>query len=402
MSKAAGGLRHRHRPDVMQLLARAHPASLDPGAAPPADEVAARLMAAEGAPLADGAGPPWAGRARLGAPAQQAPRARQAPRTRRAILAGTGLTVIAGGVAVAVLAATAGGGAPPRARRGQQPVLLTVATVRQVAAASRSALANSGRAVVTYRTTQNGALQDSGTDTITFSGKNWNDAFSQTFPAAAGQPGHTQFAINRIVGGQFYLYIAGRTPRLLWYHDTNPSGHPSFTIPDPRTVLRALAPSARFVAAGYQVIGGVRLKELRATNLSHVAGLSALPDVGPGTHVTSLEVWVDGHGVVHRIGLEFKVITTVWHMSYLHQERGHKPIEIVIVQNNAAKRELEARMRLAKARAPFRVIVRVAPLQPDAAQRQVQLTTLTVTFSGIGQPQRITAPRHAIQQYGHG
>jgi hypothetical protein len=32
----------------------------------------------------------------------------------------------------------------------------------------------------------------------------------------------------------------------------------------------------------------------------------------------------------------------------------------------------------------------------------VQVTALTVTFSGIGQPQRITPPAHALRQYGRG
>jgi len=284
-----------------------------------------------------------------------------------------------------------------------QPVLLTAATVRQVAAASRSALATSGRAVVAYRTTQSGVLQDSGTDNITFAGKNWNDALSQTFPGPGGRPGHTQFAINRIVNGQLYLYIAGRTRRLQWYHDTNPSGHPSFTIPDPRTVLRALAPSARFVAAGYQVIGGLRLKELRATNPGHVPGLGALPDVDPQAHVTSLRVWVDGHGVVHRIGLGFESISKVYSLSVDNARRKADGTVIVTVPNKAMAAQLRARLKLKKASNSPHMIIRVAPHgSATTPHREVAVTALTVTFSGIGQPQRITPPRHAIQQYGRG
>ena len=50
MSKAAGGLRDRRRRDVLELLARARPASLDPGqSGPPAQQAAARLAAADGA-----------------------------------------------------------------------------------------------------------------------------------------------------------------------------------------------------------------------------------------------------------------------------------------------------------------------------------------------------------------
>jgi hypothetical protein len=278
--------------------------------------------------------------------------------------------------------------------------VITAAMVRQVASASRSALANSGRAVVMYRTTQNGALQDSGTDTITFSGRNWNDAFSQTFPAAAGQPAHTQSAINRIVGGQFYLYIAGRTPRLQWYHDTNPSGHPSFTIPDPRTVLRALEPSARFRLAGRQVIGGMRLRELRATDLSRVPSPGSLPDVMPGAHLASLEVWVDGHGVVHRMGLGFTVTTTVYPVKALNMRHKAGGKIILTVPSQLMAGHIRAKLKKLNGSRP--VIVRVAPAGSGAAHRETQVTSLTVSFSGIGQPQRITAPRHAIQQYGKG
>ena len=47
MSKAAGGLRDRRRRDVLELLARARPASLDPGQSElPAERAAARLAAA--------------------------------------------------------------------------------------------------------------------------------------------------------------------------------------------------------------------------------------------------------------------------------------------------------------------------------------------------------------------
>ena len=175
MSKAAGGARERHRRDVLELLAQARPASLDPGPAGlPPEEFAARITAAQSAPRAetDGTARKMPGRRHL----------------RRSLLAGAGLTATAAAAATAVLLATAGGGAPSP-RRTPQPVLLTAATVRQVATASRSALATSGRAVIAYRTTQNGAFQDSGTDSITFSGKNWNDAFSQTFPGAHGQSG---------------------------------------------------------------------------------------------------------------------------------------------------------------------------------------------------------------------
>src|SRR5436190_7620779 len=165
MTKPAGGLRDRRRPDVMELLARARPASLDPGGQDP------QRQAAEIAPLA-AAGTTAAGTAPTrpaGAGPQPAPprRARRLPRG--AVLAGTGLTAAAAAVAVAVLVASAGGTGTAPGGRTRSPVLLTAAMVHEVASASRSALARSGRATVSYTSTQNGVPGDSSTDVITFS-----------------------------------------------------------------------------------------------------------------------------------------------------------------------------------------------------------------------------------------
>ena len=387
MTKQAGGLRDRRSPDVMELLARARPASLDPGAADRPAEAAARLAASD-RPLA--------------LPALVPPPGRRIPRA--AVLTGTGLTAAAAAVAVTVLAVSAGGhggtGSVAHGGGTRAPVLLTAAMVRQVASASRSALALSGRATISYRNSQAGSLQVTGTDRITFSGKNWNDAFSQTFPASKGQPASTQFAINRIVGKQFYLYIAGRTRRLQWYHDTNPSGHPSFTIPDPRRVFAMLEPSARFEFLGYQVIDGIRLKHLRATEFGHLRGLSTLPDLQPGAHVTALEVWVDGHSVVHRLSLTAQTIHTVYPIGTenVRKTRGGRLIFTVPDKEMAAA----LRAKLRKGPAWQHWSIRVAPPGAGAPHHEVQVTAVTVAFSGIGQPQRIAAPAHAIAQYGRG
>jgi hypothetical protein len=411
MTKPTGGLRYRRRPDVMELLARARPASLTPGR--PAErltEAAARLAAANYAAAGTAANHAAHGTAAHHATAGTVPdhavtmpTARPARRVpRAALLTGTGLTAAA--VAVAVLAAGVGGrAAPGGAARGggtRAPVLLTAAMVRQVASASRSALALSGRATISYRNTQAGALQVTGTDRITFSGKNWNDAFSQSFPASDGQRASTQFAINRIVGKQLYLYIAARTRRLQWYHDTNASGHPSFTIPDPRTVFSMLEPSARFEFLGYQVIDGIRLKHLRATDLSHLRGLSSLPDLPSGAHVTALAVWVDGHDVVHRLSLAAETTSKVYPVGTYNVRRTRHGRMIFTVPDKEMAATIRAKLK--KAPAWEHAIVRVAPPGAAAPHREVQVTALTVTFSGIGQPQRITAPPHAIQQYGRG
>jgi hypothetical protein len=188
---------------------------------------------------------------------------------------------------------------------------------------------------------------------------------------------------------------------LQWYRDTNPSGHPSVSIPDPRTVLQALEPSARFEVVGHQVIGGVWVQELRATDLSHLPGQGRLVGAfAAGGHVTALEVWVDGHGVVHRLSLTSEQINQRWSVSaYNVRHRPHGSL-IFTVPNKAMAAKLKG--RLYRAHGAPRIIIRVAPHGSGAPHREVQVSRLIVTFSAIGQPQRITVPAHAIPVYGRG
>jgi hypothetical protein len=319
------------------------------------------------------------------------------PRPRRIAAVLTAAAAVGSAAAIAVQLAS-----PASGPAGGQKVILTAAMVRHVASASRSALANSGRAEISYRDTQDGVLQDTGTDDITFSGRNWNDAFSQTLPASAGSPAHTQFAINRIVNGQAYLYIAGRTARLQWYHDTNPANHPDISIPDPRTVLGVLEPSARFEVAGYQTVGGVRLEVLRATRPVQGAGLASLPGTQPGEHVIALRVWVDGHGVVHRMTLTLRQVSTVYPFT-LGMRHGKR---YLIVGGRAIV--LSRRMTPKLLRAVLRHWLLLGRRHHPAAGRtgsgqiQVQVTTLTIGFLDIGQPQVITPPARSIPQFGLG
>ena len=63
--------------------------------------------------------------------------------------------------------------------------------------------------------------------------------------------------------------------------------------------------------------------------------------------------------------------------------------------------KISKKAKLKKAHGAPRMIIRIAR-HPVVPHHEVQVTALTVTFSGIGQPQRITAPAHAIAQYGRG
>jgi hypothetical protein len=293
------------------------------------------------------------------------------------------------GRVAAVLVALGGAGAlaasqltpsgPPVLARGDAAqTVLTAAIVRQVAAASRAALANSGQAQISYRDTQAGDLQDYGTDTITFSGQNWNLAARAFTPGSPRQP---YSYINRVVDGQAYDYFVAQDG-LRWYHDTGPHAVASLGIPDPRTLLRALQPGARFVRTGYQVIGGIRVEVLHATDVQHLAGLASLPEVQPGERVTALEVWADSHGVVRRMALvcqgTSQVLTIHWTPQVRAALRGVKHI------------------RPAALRA---ILERLGAL---TKRREVLRTQLTVSFRDIGIPQAISPPAHPATLSGQG
>jgi hypothetical protein len=275
--------------------------------------------------------------------------------------------------------------------------VLTAATVHRMANASRLALKHSGRAVITYRERTNGALQVSGRYGVTFDGKNWNAVISQTFPAADGQRAHTQTAINRIVNGQFYLHTVGRDGKLEWIRDTNKHGHPSMTIPDPRTLFRLLNPSARFKIVEHKVIGGVRLTELRATRSPRLPALGGLPGVTKGAHVASLTVWIDRHNVVHQVSLR----VTQHHTSDpLYLQKKKNGALVVVVPSKAYLDK--ARAMAQNLRKHYHVTVRVDTSLTGKVRHYFYVTSTSATFSGYGKPQTIKAPRHSVPVYGRG
>lgn len=172
-----------------------------------------------------------------------------------------------------------------------------------MAAASSSALANSGREQISYRSVKNGTVTTAGTDTVTYSGSNYNYAVHQTVPAFPG-------GVVRVVHGQYYI---GLGPRQAWLHQLGEDTSPEF--PEAATLLRLLSHAADFQDAGTDVIGGIRLTHLRDTRLSGLpegqtlarhANLTANLKSGtvpPGT-LTGLDVWADSHDVVHQMNIQ--------------------------------------------------------------------------------------------------
>ncbi|HZC60723.1 MAG TPA: hypothetical protein VE464_03695 [Streptosporangiaceae bacterium] len=255
----------------------------------------------------------------------------------------------------------------------------------------------SGQAQVTWRASLEGVLQAYGGGGITFSGKNWSEDLATTVPAEGGlQSGDA--VTNRIVDGQGY-FTANVHGRWVWVHDPHPDlPDLIFTeLPDPRTLLRRLAPAARFRAAGDRMRGGVRLSVLRATDPGRVRGFRFLPGVHSGGLVVSLEVWADRHQVVHRMAITFRSTERV--------DTG-KPVSKAATRElrraESAWRKLFHRYLRTGKRGPASVWNaardRVVAAQQNAVQirREIAVTEVTLTYSGIGQPQHIAVPRHTI------
>jgi hypothetical protein len=102
---------------------------------------------------------------------------------------------------------------------------------------------------------------------------------------------------------------------------------------------------------------------------------------------------------VHRLILTAQTINRAYPIGAANVRRTRSGRLIFTVPDKEMAANLRAKLR--RAPAWEQVTIRLAP-HPAAPRREVQVTALSVTFSGIGQPQHITAPAHAIAQYGRG
>jgi hypothetical protein len=265
------------------------------------------------------------------------------------------LAVGGAGAFTAAQFASAGHAAAPAPKRGG--TLLTAAQVRQVTMASWAALAHSARAYITYGGP--GPNYPFQSEYVTFSGRNYSLAGSVINPAAGGRPGQLTWFAERLINGQAYDHQLD-SQGWHWYHYTGAAGGAAAHIPDPRAMLRILAPEERFRYTGHLVLGGVSLERLRASEPANVPDLSFL--AGSGEDVTALSVLVDSHGVIHQVdvGLRGTTLTTA-----------------------ARVRRPAARTGPLASRGPTLVSVAGS-------------TAMTVTFADIGQPQIIAVPPHAI------
>jgi hypothetical protein len=301
-------------------------------------------------------------------------------RRRRRWLAGLAVAVVASAV-VAVSAVTwlpraSGKGADHSGGAG-------------AAVTPRSARA-AGHARITFRVATAGIPEGYGTEDIRFSGGSRSASFSATHLAWGPAPTQTQSGVYRIVDGQWYARFRVHG-RVRWFHEPGPV-YASPQIIDPRTVLRALERYTRFQVTGSQVTGGQRLTVLRATDPGRLTQRGLLPVVWTsGQHVGSLEVWADRQQVVYRMAFTFRApgrialstpVSQAALRKYHQAGRAHARLE--------GKRVSEHRMRLAQRRL-MQAAGRAYPVRQGA-----EVTTTTVTFSAIGQPQHIIAPPGAL------
>ncbi len=301
------------------------------------------------------------------APARPAPAAPARSRLRLGWAAAVAAAAVAvgstGAITAGQLAAAGHPAGPPAARpagpAGPAGTLLTAAQLRQVTTASRAALAHSARAYLTYLGP--GPYDAFQSEDIAFSGENYSFVGSVINPAAGGRPGQVAWFAERVVNGQAYDHeLDGRVWH--WFHYAGPAGSQAANILDPRAMLGVLAPGERFRFAGHVTAGGLSLERLDASDLANVPGLSLLTGARAGESATALDVLVDGHGVVHQVDISLRGMT------------------------------------LTAAAAPGRSSAAKAPLsgQGPMPLSLAGSTNMTVTFADIGQPQVISAPRHAI------
>ena len=343
----------RHRPEVVR------PGPLRPGVVRPGLVRPRVVRPGMVRPGVVRPAPAWPGQARPGLARSGLTR----PKVRLGWAAAIAVAVIAVGSAGAISAVqlmAAGRPARPSAVRptGRIGTLLTTAQLRQVTEASRSALAHSARAYITYLgPSPYHAFQS---ENIIFSGANYSFAGSVINPAASGRPGQVAWFAERLINGQAYNYELD-SKGWHWFHYASPGSRVAHVL-DPRTMLSVLTPGERFRFAGRVVAAGVTLERLQASDPAKMPDLRPLTGTA-GKHVTALAVLVDSRGVVHQVNISLRGPT-------LTAAAGlGKPLPGKASPVEAAP-------------APFAV---------------AGSTSVMVTFADIGQPQYISAPRHAIR-----
>jgi hypothetical protein len=316
---------------------------------------------------------------------------RRAPVRRGTRLGVAGAGLAAAGVAGALAASQMGGGA---AR-----AVLTAAVVKHMASASQAAM-TSGEAGIQWTSGSSSVVQD-----ITFDGSNWDDVLNP------GQPSHVTYSpkqitrtgesIDRVVDGQAYHYPAivqtPSGPRFepRWSHIVAPGAAQQLDIPDPRSLLSVLSPSAGFVSDGSATVNEVQVQHLHATTPGGVpvSPLDPIIQSEPdNARVSALDLWVDSSGVV----LKAQVTVSGTDSSSTLTPAGEKALEQYAKQHDLTipKEFQNAPMALSRVEPGVAALLK----QPGMVTTRTSPSsvTVTVTFSKIGQPQQITVPSNPV------
>jgi hypothetical protein len=214
---------------------------------------------------------------------------------RRAIALAAATAAAAAAVTIGI---TETGSSP--AHRSPDATVLTAAMVHHVEAASQAAIAPAGHMLVTFSVGLINHPPSSGSIDFTFSGHNFNAI--DHLPTSPSDR-KSQTLTSRRVNGQLYIFgLPGRPQQ--WYHLQSQTA-PGRTLPDPRKLLTALQPDARFEDIGSQLIDGIQTKILSATQLKKLpagvlSSLTFVSSMGPES-LTAFDVWVDKHGVVRQM-----------------------------------------------------------------------------------------------------
>jgi hypothetical protein len=326
-------------------------------------------------------------------------------RVTRPGLAAVGLA--AAGIAGALVASQVGGGTAAGTR-----AVLTAAMLKQVANASQAAM-TSGRAGIVTATGGSTLVQQ-----VSFDGADYSDVMNPGMSLKIHRGPHsiswTGESITKVVDGQFYHYPAVSfkpTPHPIpeWMRIIAPGAAQPYNIPDPRTLLSVLSPSAGFAIDGYATVNGVRAEHLRATTPGAVPLQPLNPLIGTepdNPRVSALDLWVGPSDVV--LKAQFTItgagpvsMLTAAGVQTLHQYAKEHGITIPDVLQNRGALTAWASAQAAAGNAGLAGLLR----QPGMVTTEHVTdpgVTVTVTFSQIGQPQDITAPAHYITLGGKG
>ena len=258
-----------------------------------------------------------------------------------------------------------------------------------------------GQATFTWRVTVAHQPRASGTEHLTLSGQDRALSFTRTDYPTGPYLGGTNSGAERIVGGQHYLLSRIHGQRA-WIRENLP-GYAEPKVIDPRILLPLLRARTPLRPSGTQVIGGVRLTVLTATDPFGLTRRDLLPVIWTSAEpVASLRVWADSRGVVHRMTYSFRYwpasILPTTPVSRAAVRRWHQSERAV---HQAFLRSARYKERTGK-QAPRRW-VRLATLREQLfltmaypPAHGAEITETTVIYSGIGQPQQITAPPHPV------